>query len=138
MNDLKAKLQKELDIAKNERASWVTTLNRRNRDGFNERFVRSKIAYWTGKIEVLEEVLADLKEPSLSFIPDGYRRVVWSSGKPCVVTPKDGRQFLPDDLSKVGGLIQIGGEYYAPFTYLDADEVYRAAGAHVRKEAAKE
>lgn len=138
MNDLKAKLQKELDIIKAERASWLETLHRPHCDGFSERHVLSKIGYYTGMIKVLDEVLADLKEPSLSFIPDGYRRVVESSGKPCVVTPQYGRQFLPDDLTKVRGMIQIGGEYYAPFTYLDADEVYRAAGAHVRKEAAKE
>lgn len=51
---------------------------------------------------------------SIKNSPDGYRKVVKSSGMNCVVDVKNGRQFLPDDLALVNGVL-IGGEWYVPY-----------------------
>lgn len=46
--------------------------------------------------------------------PDGYKKVVKSSGMNCVMDKKEGRQFLPDDLTLVNGVL-INGEWYVPY-----------------------
>lgn len=46
--------------------------------------------------------------------PDGYRKVLKSSGKNCVMDVKNGRQFMPDDLTLVNGVL-INGEWYVPY-----------------------